>query len=284
MYHLYHKDSTVPKISITSNESLSDLFHDFVTNHATHLKSPLQIELWKDSWSICNLSQLVQLKLGTHVLCLAFDLIEHERSHQYSHPEIPKDAIQYIDFYGMRYLTLYGARLCGFRPNKIEIQYPYKTEIIPIHDDLLCDLELTYVYRFTKYLIRGTEAPFDDPFIGVTNDIMPSVNYFVDKIHRDHSCLAMISTGHYTKTVYCGNKRLDYETYLEYCLDGQEWGPIGWNDLNCKRISDDMLLNEVVITRDGLYIKSNAFSLRFNIGKFLTDLEGIGTLTKKANK
>lgn len=46
MFYLYHKESNTP---INSNESLSDLFQDFVTNYSNHLTSPLRIELRKDS-------------------------------------------------------------------------------------------------------------------------------------------------------------------------------------------------------------------------------------------
>lgn len=210
------------------------------------------------------------------MLCSAFDLIEHECSRSYTHPDLPNDAIQYIDCYGMKYLSIYGVPLYRTKLNKIHIQFSNRTETIPNHDDLVGNCELTYVYRFTKYLIRVTEAPFDHPFIGMTNDIMLSIDYFMDKIHRDHSCLVMISMGHYTKTVFYGNKMLDYANYLEYCLDGKKWEPMNWKNLNCKQMLDEMLLNKMVITRDGV-------SLRFNVNKFLSDLDDMGTLTKRAN-
>ena len=190
MYILYRKGlgeylySNRPKTEILSNKSLSELFQIFAKSATIRTTPPSQIELWHDNHSVCELSQLVQIKFGDHILCSAYDIIRYEFDYHHRHPNISRDQIKYVEYNERQYLEFSNERcnwiIYHLKPNSIEIVFPNKTDIIPIHDELQCEFPITYIYRFQKYLIRVTDAPFDDPFISVTNDIMKSVEYFMD--------------------------------------------------------------------------------------------------------
>jgi hypothetical protein len=232
MYFLYIKSPTEslytnrPKTEILSNESLSELFQLFSKTSTIQSTPPSQIELWKDQHSICELSHIVHIKFGDHILCLARDLIGHEFDYHHKHPNIPEDQIYYTDYNERRYLEYYNDErnwiIYNLVPNRIEIVSHNNTNTILIHDDVPCGFPITYIYKFQKYLIRVTDAPFDAPFISTTNNIMCSVEFFMDDLSppRHSSCVPMLFSGHRTKVVFTDTIMLNFLDYLIYIING----------------------------------------------------------------
>lgn len=312
MYSLIRKHLDRSTTTILSNESLSALWQEYAQNIPKNMNSISGIELRKDDHSICELSQLIKIKFGDHVLCSVYDLHDYERDYYHKHPIIQKEQIRSIKYdhtrdYRIELLFRSDDQewmISNLIPNQLKIIFPHRTETIHLHDDLPCGFPITYVYNYQTYLIRIRTPYYENPFINVTNDIMSSITNYIDSF-CSHYDIPNLLTRRTTETVYTDDKRLEFIDYITCTVNGTNYdfkhvtyefrdGFMSSRHKNTDReiintldaLIHDIELNKMVGVKDSFKvtysIPNYEIAFTFNVDKFLNDLNITGILTKRA--
>lgn len=298
MYSLTRKHLDRSTTTILTNESLSALWQEYAKNIPKNINSISGIELRHDDHPICDLSQLIKIKFGDHILCSVYDLHDYERDYYHIHPIIQKQQIRSIK-YDYRIELLFRSDdqewiISNLIPNQLEIIFPHRTDIIHLHDDLPCGFPITYTYNFQTYLIRTCTPYYENPYINVTNDIMSSVTHYT---------VPNLLTRRTTKTVYTNNQSLNFIDYITCTVNGTTYDlkhvtyELKDSFMSSRRkntdeevvtafdaLIHDIELYKMVGVKDSFKVAYSIhnYEIEFNINKFLNDLNDTGTLTKRA--
>jgi hypothetical protein len=162
-------------------------------------------------------------------------------------------------------------------------------------------MTITHTYNFQSYLVRTTNRRFRDPFIKTTNDIMSTIDRYIEDL-CSHNIISMVLTLGSNKRVFtdsiglnfidyvgCSINGINYDTQLNSTMESLRPAFCGLKRHDqCIRALDALLEDTKGTSgvRDGLKVSYSIpgyeIEFVFNIDRFLSDLGYSGVMTKRA--